>query len=505
MEVMKMAFTVKLATYEDLKAAIQQVIRTNGNNEITGALLQQTLLSIVNSVGANAAFAGIATPNTNPGTADQNVFYLATEAGTYVNFGGIEIAEGEAVILSNKTGNWTKTTSGFATQQQLTELDQRKSNNHNIFGEEVIFDYALLIAGVEKVNGYLITPYIPVNNGDYVLVTHRISESTSYRIVLYDSELNILDTWGAGTNGRSFTVEFSNAAYLRATMYVASEDEAFVSVNGVKVWNDEFYKKSIKEYIEDIGAELKDSQSLSRDNLCIPALPDYYFYGDYINLKVKSINEEIRKCSNNGDIFYWITDVHWEEDRNARKSPSLINYINQRTNIPRLFNGGDNYDGLFSNLLNPTWTFDGQVDYVNMMKKAIKSNKVYITYGNHEVISHETYADIFYANRQHNDDVIFGDAEKSYFYTENEQQKIRYIILTAFGPSETESFTNEFEHDPEQLDWLRNVALNVDEDWTCLIFIHSIFMITLPSKEIAPRYIADINEYYGEPWSGMVD
>lgn len=115
-----------MGTYEDLKAAIQQVIRTNGNNEITGALLQQTLLSIVNSVGTNAAFAGIATPDTNPGTSDQNVFYLATEAGTYVNFGGIEIAEGEAVILNNKTGNWTKTTSGFATQQQLTELGSRQ-------------------------------------------------------------------------------------------------------------------------------------------------------------------------------------------------------------------------------------------------------------------------------------------------------------------------------------------------------------------------------------------
>lgn len=112
-----------MGTYEELKAAIQQVIRTNGNNEITGALLQNALLSIVNVVGANATFAGIATPNTNPGTADQNVFYLATEAGTYVNFGGIEINMGEAVILSNKTGNWVKTTSGFATQQQLTELE----------------------------------------------------------------------------------------------------------------------------------------------------------------------------------------------------------------------------------------------------------------------------------------------------------------------------------------------------------------------------------------------
>ena len=129
-----------MGTYEELKAAIQQVIRTNGNNEITGALLQNALLSIVNVVGANATFAGIATPNTNPGTADQNVFYLATEAGTYVNFGGIEINMGEAVILSNKTGNWVKTTSGFATQQQLTELESEVGDRIEVYEDAVRLD-----------------------------------------------------------------------------------------------------------------------------------------------------------------------------------------------------------------------------------------------------------------------------------------------------------------------------------------------------------------------------
>ena len=33
-----------MANYENLKSAIQQVVKTNGNNAITGALLQQSLL-----------------------------------------------------------------------------------------------------------------------------------------------------------------------------------------------------------------------------------------------------------------------------------------------------------------------------------------------------------------------------------------------------------------------------------------------------------------------------
>ena len=66
-------------------------------------------------------FAGVATPTTNPGAPDGNVFYLATEAGIYANFNGIEIVSGEAVILEWR-GSWVKKTIGFATQESLTDL-----------------------------------------------------------------------------------------------------------------------------------------------------------------------------------------------------------------------------------------------------------------------------------------------------------------------------------------------------------------------------------------------
>lgn len=111
-----------MANWSTLKAAIASIIKTNGNKEITGQLLQNVLNNIVSSVGENSTFAGIATPSTNPGAPDGNVFYLATEAGTYSNFNGIEITSGEAVILEWR-GSWVKKTTGFATQQQLSELE----------------------------------------------------------------------------------------------------------------------------------------------------------------------------------------------------------------------------------------------------------------------------------------------------------------------------------------------------------------------------------------------
>ena len=117
-----------MANWQILKAAIADVIKTNGNQEITGQVLQNVLNNIVSSVGENSTFAGIATPATNPGVPDGNVFYLATEAGIYANFNGIEIASGEAVILEWK-GSWVKKASGLATQKKLAELE---ANNNNL-------------------------------------------------------------------------------------------------------------------------------------------------------------------------------------------------------------------------------------------------------------------------------------------------------------------------------------------------------------------------------------
>lgn len=100
-----------MANYTDLKAAIQQVIRENGNEEITGDLLQQVLLAMVNSLGAGYLYMGIATPALNPGTPDQRVFYLAMTAGTYTDFDGIAIMEGE-MALFRWDSEWHKETVG---------------------------------------------------------------------------------------------------------------------------------------------------------------------------------------------------------------------------------------------------------------------------------------------------------------------------------------------------------------------------------------------------------
>ena len=116
-----------MANWQILKAAIADVIKTNGNQEITGQVLQNVLNNIISNLGANATFAGIATPETNPGTSDQNVFYIATENGIYSNFGGITIQD-EVVIFSNKNGSWQKNVTGIAASNNLLQIEKELEN-----------------------------------------------------------------------------------------------------------------------------------------------------------------------------------------------------------------------------------------------------------------------------------------------------------------------------------------------------------------------------------------
>lgn len=97
-----------MANWTNLKETIANVIKTNGNQEITGQVLQNTLTNIVNVVGKNATFVDVATPSTNPGVPDGPVFYIATTAGNYSNFGNIEVLKGETAILKWNNGTWTK-------------------------------------------------------------------------------------------------------------------------------------------------------------------------------------------------------------------------------------------------------------------------------------------------------------------------------------------------------------------------------------------------------------
>ena len=88
----------------NLKTAIQAVIKTNGNNEITGMILQKSFTDFIEAISNGYIFRGIATPSTNPSASDANVFYLASQNGTYTYFGNYILTGGIVIFTNSGTG-----------------------------------------------------------------------------------------------------------------------------------------------------------------------------------------------------------------------------------------------------------------------------------------------------------------------------------------------------------------------------------------------------------------
>lgn len=257
-----------MANWTVLKAAIADVIKTNGNQEITGAVLQNTLNSIVNAVGENATFAGIATPATNPGVPDGNIFYLATTPGTYSNFNGIEIAFGEAVILEWR-GSWVKKISGFATAKKLTELENKTA----IIGG----DYTLTEEKDELQSSSLVFVYFNtfIKSGTEIAI--RITANYD----MYSHSAYVCYKQGTISDGydtlfeKTDTVKLGEERYYKCT----TQHDGYLLVNGnVGVGNSitaSFYK-STAEQLQIIDKSVSENTE---------AIKDLSLYKNYIEEK----------------------------------------------------------------------------------------------------------------------------------------------------------------------------------------------------------------------------
>ena len=143
---------------------------------------------------------------------------------------------------------------------------------------------------------------------------------------------------------------------------------------------------------------------------------------------------------------------------------------------------------------------------IAQLKNAIGSNRVYSVNGNHEINDASRYERPFLRVadelRGHCSDIVYGDGDKSYFYFDNNEDKVRYIGLSTFGLY----LNDEYEscYSTEQLEWLRNTALNVLNEWTIVIFTHALYNVRAATDKLyvsptgANLFIDAIDKYKGD-------
>ncbi len=207
-----------MSNYNNLKTTIDANIKQNGNQEITGPILNSVLNQMVNILGTGYQFAGVATldPATDPGTPDAKVFYIANGKGTYTKFGGIEVTEDDVVVLYWDTA-WHKVATGIASQAKLSELDSEGKRINLYFTEQEIKlfltqdkyhipsdgDYRLRLIAGDKISispKFSILPkleglYIYCNDGTHQVI-YDIYSNNEYLVTIQKDSYAIGFYWG---------------------------------------------------------------------------------------------------------------------------------------------------------------------------------------------------------------------------------------------------------------------------------------------------------------------
>lgn len=219
-----------MGNYTELKAAIAAVIKANGNNEITGAIMQNVLKTIVSTVGANRTFVGIANADTNPGLPDGNVFYIAYTAGNYVNFqskaGNLTVNPGELAILYNEKTNWGKFVIGMSSDGVIALANT--INQINATGRYAYTDTGIVMgsnAGSQKVRTFLVAgqPY------QFTLTPVGGNASVNIQGIKADGTFDIIGSMTLTPDGETKTVT-PTKNYYGFTIYYGSKTTA-TSVN----------------------------------------------------------------------------------------------------------------------------------------------------------------------------------------------------------------------------------------------------------------------------------
>lgn len=249
-----------MANWNDLKASVAEVIKTNGNQEITGQILQNVLSSIISNLGENATFVGIATPTTNPGTPDGPVFYLASQSGTYSNFSGIILDKSDIYVLSNASDNtWESKAVGLEGHfNTLIYNDISPFVNGDI--KEIFINEKSYINNEGKIGGtannnWFTSIYIPISIAKNWTISHAGYANKSYpNMAFFDKSFNPLGGYKYMSYGSSIGYTDLTVTDELLQSYPTAEYVVYAS------YDLELSQVSVKNNINEIAERISDCE-----------------------------------------------------------------------------------------------------------------------------------------------------------------------------------------------------------------------------------------------------
>lgn len=332
-----------MGNYEQLKQAVSDVIKTNGNQEITGAIMKDTLLTIISTVGYNSTFAGIAKPTTNPGTPDQNVFYIAGTNGVYSNFNAIEL-NNEIAILTNKNGGWAKLETNIASTEKINLLE-KQGREITLVDDLKNTNKSLKTDGTLKNAGGWFTYYkVPVIKNDIFVAKFSLIPTTegTAACVVYNTQGSVINT----INNKEIEYTFTEDGFVSFCFYGQS--------NSYNIYSFKYLNNTIKEIKEgkalyNLDYEKPLSGSYYTETTARAAVPtDIRKLGLIITYKTDATTN-ITEQFVGSSISAWTTAGNWKS-LGSSNDDSLKEQVRQLQEFPPTLPWFDRFGGNLSDV-----------------------------------------------------------------------------------------------------------------------------------------------------------
>lgn len=318
---------------------------------------------------AGYIYKGVATPSTNPGTPTERVAYLASEPGTYTNFGGIVIASG-LYSLTYASGTWTGTQMSAGsdievvqeTGQSTTDVMSQKAVTDSLVGSAIAYDNSQSGLAAHNVQGALdevgtVKAAVTINEESVQFISGQGIDGTSGCVVAdanakrtdyikigkltegdtivwggtangkilayYDYNYRLLTAYTATDTSRTITVSATAAAldivYARIT-FSASGTPVF-TINGKNILNQTSYELALDGELDKhlpaegiaVGERMRGVESAINDTMVVTSANPTLKNGYIIDVNGEETAAEGWSCTdyikiptlNNGDSIYW--------------------------------------------------------------------------------------------------------------------------------------------------------------------------------------------------------
>lgn len=312
-------------------------------------------------------------------------------------------------------------------------------------------------------NAYFYSDPIPVKKGQ--VITMKVMTSGQTLLALTDSSASYYTPVVTVPSGGNYDGYKSYAISADGYVCFSADKDAnlYASID-----------PAINELLIDTKNNSEKLDEVINNDVLVP---QYWNEDDYIENRVKYINDLIFDSEQNYDGFVFVADTHNTVD--AMKSPSLIEYILRKSYIESVVHGGDFTNGPLSG------TASEQEAAIKLSLKLQTQFTEAITpygsvctlHGNHDIhlsnygLSKYSVHNIIMNKLNNRNGVISRpkDTVANYFYYDNEFQSIRYV---AFDTTDRTSGTSN-QVSSVQMKWIIDNAIQtVPEGYNVVFLVH---------------------------------